>query len=140
MRFYRSARTRLLVSALALLALVLQSFVLGQHGAAMASENAEASRLSADLAALGLTLDDLPCHSNVLDGDETGKGTQPGKTGKTACPICTLHSSPLAAVLPAGPAVFISAEFREALPLPVSRVTTRAIRYHAQARAPPRGA
>jgi hypothetical protein len=141
MKFYRSARIRLYVSALALLALALQAVVLGQHAAAMAAHKAantaEVGLISADLADLGLTLDDLPCHSSGLDSDG-GKGTHPGQSTKMACPICTLHSSPLTAVLPVLPVLFRVSAVQEALPLPAARVVGQNVHQTTQARAPPR--
>ncbi len=89
----RSVRVRARLAAVALLALTLQMLAIGLHGGQMAAGRAEAARVAVELADLGLTLADLPCHSGLA-----AKGGLPASLpadvdqAAKSCPICKLHN------------------------------------------------
>ena len=141
MRFYRAARTRVIGSGLALVALVLQTLVVGQHSAAMAASEAASKGPLAELASLGLSIGDVPCYSRAIKGPGKDTSGAPKDSGAWPCPMCALHSSPLAAVLPGPPAIVVPVWFRgDDLPLPSYRIVGTKHRHGTQARAPPLGA
>jgi hypothetical protein len=100
MKWLRAHSARIGTSWLALIALVAQAFVLSQHSAGATANRAERPLLSADLAALGLTLADLPCHTNRSAKSTIDPGTHPEPSPQKHCPVCALHSMALVALLP----------------------------------------
>ncbi len=128
---------RRLACALAMFALVMQAFVLGQHAAAMAATGAEANLLKATLAKLGLKIEDVPCHAGASQGPDAGKSGQPGKSGKTMCPVCSLHSWPIAAVWTEVAATFAPLPMHGDLPVTTKRVVAKKIGHKARVRDPP---
>ncbi len=95
----RGKRFRAWTAALVQIALTLQMFAVALSSAAMASGAARTALVNAELAPLGITLAELPCHSGVdaavLPSDE---GKIPHHAKKD-CPACSVHAGG-AAILP----------------------------------------
>jgi hypothetical protein len=91
MAVLKGRRSRVWTLALVLMALVLQTFVVGLSSAAMAANGARAALINADLAPLGLTLADLPCHSGLQPGLLPGEKDGSSHQSKKGCPACQVQ-------------------------------------------------
>lgn len=128
-----------MATGLALTTLVLQSFVFAHHAAATAASHAETTLTLANLADLGLTLQDLPCHQDLLAAskDENGK---PVRSSKAPCPACTLHSLGAVAVLPVLPQVPVPLAATPQFHVEPATLSGNDARHRPQQRGPPASA